>query len=338
MDEQQLMEMKQLLREAGSTDPNVAIAKQMALAAQLTVPVRSGVLSGTTIDGIFTREVFDPNARIEYPIDFYRPDNAGEFVAYVVPNQGRIPQRQVEGDYTSVPTYDIASSIDFLIRYAREARWDILSRALEVLEAGMVMKINDDAWHTIQMAGYDRNIIVSDANASAGQFTKKLISLMKLVMRRNGGGNSGSMSRTKLTNLFVSPEAMEDMRDWGVDQLDDVTRREIFVAEDGSYNNIYSVKITDLDELGENQAYQDFYTNVVVPAGGGSGTGLTSGDVELVIGLDTSKQDSFVMPIRDEIETFADPALHRENRMGFYSRGSFGVGVLDNTRVLLGSL
>jgi hypothetical protein len=140
----------------------------------------------------------------------------------------------VEGDYVMIPTFEIASSIDWTLRYARDARWDIVSRALQVLQSSFVKKTNDDAWHTLLAAGVDRNILVYDADAAAGQFTKRLVSLLKTVMRRNGGGNSSSINRGKLTDLYVSPEAIEDIRNWGVDQVDDITRREIYNAEDGS--------------------------------------------------------------------------------------------------------
>lgn len=41
-------------------------------------------------------------------------------------------------------------------------------------------KINDDAWHTLLAAGLDRNVVVYDSAATAGQFTKRLVSLMKV--------------------------------------------------------------------------------------------------------------------------------------------------------------
>ena len=47
-----------------------------------------------------------------------------------------------------VPTYDIGASIDYLLKYARDARWDVVGRAMEVLEGSFVKKMNDDGWHT----------------------------------------------------------------------------------------------------------------------------------------------------------------------------------------------
>jgi len=333
MSDEQRGELTDLLKRTGSADKAEAMEAQTAFAAALTTPLRQGITTGDIISNIFASEVFDPAAPIEYPIDFYRPDNAGEFTAYTIPNQGKIPQRQVEGDYVRVPTYDIGAGIDMLLRYAREARWDVVSRALEVLENGFVKKMNDDGWHTILASGYDRGILVNDTDATAGQFTKKLISLMKLIMRRNAGGNSTSQNRGRLTHLAVSPEAIEDIRNWNVDQVDELTRREIYLADDGTFQRIFGVNLIDLDELGDNQEYQDYYENTIVT----SGTGMATSDVEIVVGLDLSKNDSFVMPVREELQVYTDESLHRSRKMGFYAWAGLGFGVLNNSRVLLGS-
>ncbi len=331
LDETQKAGLTALLKKAGSGNSAEAMAAQTAIAAELTIPIRKGVLTGNNIAGIFTSTVFDPNARIEYPIDLYRPDNDGQFTAYVIPNQGAIPQRHVEGDYVTVPTFDVGSSIDFLQRYAKEARFDVVGRALEVLEAGFVKKENDDGWHTIMAGAVDRNILVNDSNATAGQFTKRLISLMKLVMRRNAGGNSTSINRGKLTHLYLSPEANEDLRSWTFAEVDDVTRREIYMADDGSINKVFGVNLVDLDELGEGQEYQDYYTNVL----GGS---MANGDVEVLIGLDLASENAFLQPIRDELQIFPADDLHRQRRAGFYAWRSYGMALMDQRRVLLASL
>lgn len=329
--QEEVNEMKTLLRQCGAKERAVALEAQEAFAAELSTPLRQGVTVGNILDGIFARTTFDPNARVEYPIDLFRPDNDSEFTAYTIPNQGSIPQRHVEGDYVTVPTFDIGSSIDFLIRYASEARFDVVGRALEVMQHGFVKKMNDDGWHTLLAAGVDRNILTSDANAVAGEFTKRLISLMKLVVRRNAGGNSNSLNRGRLTHVYLSPEAIEDMRNWDLSQIDDITRREIYTAGDETFNRVYGVTLVALDELGENQEYQDYYTNTL-------GASLAASDVEVLVGLDLSSNDSFVMPVREEIQVFAADDLHRQRRMGFYGWGALGFAVMDNRRIILGSL
>ena len=233
-----------------------------------------------------------------------------------------------------IPTYSIASSVDYLLRYAREARWDIVGRAMQVMEAGFTKKMNDDGWHTILAAGVDRNILVYDGDAVDGMFSKRLVSLMQTVMRRNSGGNSASVGRGRLTDLYVSPEALEDVRNWGLDQVDEVTRREIYTAPEGGapITRIFGVNLHDLDELGEGQEYQDFFTGA-----SNLNADLKTGDVELVVGLDQSTNDSFVMPVKEQLQVFEDPTLHRQQRAGYYGFAELGFGVLDNRRVIVGS-
>lgn len=321
-----------MLKRSGDGNPSTAIAGQEDLALALETPLRKGILAGDIASSLFERMPLEGNVTAEYPLDLLNPGDEVEHVAYTNPGHGRIPERAVEGDYVQVPTYAIASSIDFLARYARDARWDIASRAMQVLEAGFVKKMNDDGWHTILAAGADRNILVYDADAAAGQFTKRIISIMKSVMRRNAGGNSASVGRGRLTDMFLSPEGLEDIRNWGVDIVDEVTRREIYVAtDDGMVTRIFGINLNAIDELGESQEYQTYFTSSL---GGSLGP---SSDVELVVGLDLMNRDSFVMPIRQEVQIYPDPALHRKQRVGFYGWAEVGFACLDNRRVLMGS-
>ncbi len=320
----------ELIVRSGDLDTAIAFPAQHELAKALEMPLRQGVLVGDVVRQLYQGMVMPPGVAIEFPLDLLAPGEEDEFVAYTNPGNGRIAERQVEGDYVMVPTYGIASSIDWLLRYAREARWDIIGRAMQVLDASFVKKINDDGWHTMLSAGADRNILVFDADADNGQFTKRLVSLLKTVMRRNGGGNTASVKRGKLTDMYLSPEALEDIRNWGVDQVDEITRREIFVAADNTFVRIFGVNLHDLDEFGEGQEYQNFFTTNL------SGS-LQSSDSELVVGLDMVNNDSFLMPVKQEVSIFEDPVLHRQQRAGFYGWAELGFAVLDNRRVLLAS-
>lgn len=321
-----------LLRKSGDSDINVAAAAQREFAKALELPLRKGVLVGNILGNIFEVINVESGSTTEFPLDLISPGLEGEHVAYTNPGHGRVPERSVEGDYVMIPTYSITSSVDYLLRYAREARWDIVGRALQVMEAGFTKKMNDDGWHTLLAAGVDRNILVFDADATSGLFSKRLVSLMKTVMRRNSGGNSASVGRGQLSDLYVSPEALEDVRSWGLDQIDDTSRREIYTATDGGapIARIFGVNLHDLDELGEGQEYQNFFTNDL-------GGAVQSSDLELVVGLDQLNSDSFVMPVKEQLQVFEDPTLHRQQRAGYYGFAELGFGVLDNRRVILGS-
>ena len=323
-------EMNELLVRAGSLKREESLSATAELAKALELPLRKGVMSGNILDGIFEAIRLETGSTSEFPLDFLAPGTEKDFVAYTIPNHGRIPERHVEGDYVMVPTYDVGASIDWLLKYARDARWDVVGRAMSVMESQFVKKANDDGWHTMLAAGVDRNILVYDADAASGVFSKRLVSLMKTVMRRNGGGNSTSINRGQLTDLYLSPEGIEDIRNWGVDEVDPVTRRELITQEGGLLIRIFQVNLHDLDELGEGQEYENFYTSDL------SGS-LPAGDNEILVGLDLRMGDSFVHPIREDVQIFEDDTMHRQRRAGLYGWAEHGFAVLDNRRVLLGS-
>ena len=325
-------ELKSLLRATADDNPEVRHKAQWQLAKAIETPLRKGVLFGDVVRNIFQATPQGPG-QTEWPLDILAPGREDEFVAYTSPGLGKIGERKVEGDYVTIPTYEISSSIQWALRFARDANWPIIARALEILEGGFVKKINDDGWHVLLTAAYDRNISVYDADASAGQFTKRLVSLMKTVMVRNGGGNSASIRQSALTDLFLSPESIEDIRNWGLDQVDELTRREIYVSSDDgqSVTRVFGVDMHPLREFGVSQEYQNFYT-------GKLGGNLQASDVELVIGVDMKNKDSFIMPVREEVRVFPDTVnLHRRGEDGYYGRGEFGFAVLDGRRVLAGS-
>ena len=321
-----------LLVRSGHSDKAVALDAQREIAKALELPLRKGIMFGDVVTNIYEKMVLEPGSQPEFPLDLLAPGTERDYTAYTNPGHGRIPERHVEGDYVMVNTYGITNSIDFLLRYAREARWDIIARAMQVLESGFVKKLNDDGWHTILAAAVDRNIPVYDGDAAAGQFTKRLISLAKTVMLRNGGGNSVTATG-RLTDLYLSPEAIEDIRNWGIDQLDETSRREVYQAtEDAApLTRIFGVNLTGLFEFGDGQEYQTFFTSDL------SGSLGPNSDVELIVGLDLNARDSFVMPVKREVEIFEDEGLHRSQRQGYYGWAEVGFGVLDNRRVLAAS-
>lgn len=324
-------ELTSLLVKSGDNDRGVALAAQRELAKALEGPLREGVLDGDMVSQIFTQIPFSPNASVTFPLDLLVPGTEGDYVAYTIPNHGRIPERHIEADELTIQTYDVGSSIDWLLKFARDARWDVVGRAMAILEASFLRKMNLDGWHTVIAAGVDRNVVVYDSAATAGLFTKRLISLMQLSMRRSNGGNTAALNPIRLTDVFMSPEGMEDMRAWDLTVIDDVTRNKIFNStQTGGLQNIFGVDLHEMLELGVGQSFQNYFTQL----GGALGP---SSDEELVIGLDLSNPDLFVNPVRQAVEIFEDEALHRQRRAGFYGWGEHGFAVLDNRRIMFGS-
>ena len=96
-------------------------------------------------------------------------------------------------------------------------------------------------------------------------------------------------------------------------------------------SRMFGVNLHVLDELGAGQEYEVYYESDL------AGT-LPSGKQEIVVGLDLSNRDSFVMPVRQAVQIFEDPTLHRQRRAGMYGWAEQGFAALDTRRVLLGAL
>lgn len=326
------------MQACASEDANTRATAQRAFAATLAIPIRKAVFDESTTEGIFEKDVLAPGATPNYPLDFVKPGDEDSFVAFVLPKTGRIPERHVEGDELWVPTFRVGNAIDWDIRYMRMARFDVVARALEVYKAGFVRKNNSDAWRTILAAAADRGTIVTASGAAPftgntsavspaaqGEFTKELISRARTAMTRGAGGNGNAGS---LTDVYLSVEAMEDVRSWSATEVDDFTRREIIKASDRNLAEVYGVNLHHMTEFGEGQEYQNFVTTTLAQS-------LPSNTKEWCVGLDLSRTDSFVEPVVQDLETFEDPTLYRSQKMGVFGWLEHGFAVLDARRVLL---
>lgn len=324
-------EMNALLKASGSLDPKVAEPAQSELALAFNGPLKQGVFKGELTSNIFQTERLEPGVASEYPLDLVSPGSEKNFIAYTIPYVGRIPERAAQGDYLAIPTYPVGNSQDWPLRYARDARWSIIARCYQAYEAGFIRKNNNDAWHTLLALAKARNQVIYDDAAVAGLFTKRLPELMRVTVQRNGGGNSTSINQGKMTDLFLSPEGHGDIRSWDLTQIDDFTRRDIFLSDgQNALARIGSITLHELVELGVGQEYQLYFTSIL----GGT---LPTDKVELVIGLDLANRDSFVRMVREDIQTFPDPALHRLQKAGIYGWLEGGWAGCDARRILAGA-
>ena len=318
----------ELLKRAGSSNMEVSRAAMGELSQAIMLPLREGNQPGDLIGNIFTQIPVTSNSTAEFELDWMAPGTETQYVAYSVPGVGKLPEMLVESDYVRLPLYEVGFSLSMTKKFLREGRPDLWDNFVDRFRKTFVKKANDDGFHVLLAAAVDRNIVVYDADAANGQFTKRAVSLASTTVRRNGGGNSSSVNRRKLTDLFTSPENIEDIRNWGIDQIDEITRREIYTMGDGMVNRIFGVNLHDTDEFGEGMEYQQYYLNDL------AGT-LPSGKSEISLGLDLSKNNVFVQPVRTELEIVPNMAIEPERKVGIWGTKEYGMGVLDNRFVIL---
>jgi hypothetical protein len=302
-------------------------------------PIRSGLLDEDTISNIFQVVPIAKGVEIDFPIDFYQSTDRDKFWAYAIPERGYLPQRYASSGSVKISTYRIGSTIDFHITHIEKARWDILARGLEVYKNGYVKKFNSDGWSTLMATAYYRNMIMSDDTAAPQQLTPRLISLMQVAMKRNGGGNMTS-SGFQLTDLYISPEAAASMRSWDLSLVPEKVREQMFSKGAGTpIANLFGIDIQEHEDLGIGQPLQQLLT---LPASeGGFGLILPGGTREVVLGMDGRNTGQFAkMPIRNPgLETFPDNSsyTHRSQTIGYYGWCNIGMATLDSGFLLLGA-
>jgi len=301
----------ELLTATASVDPVKGASAREAFAASLSVPLRQSRDKMSTVRGIFTVDNLAPGANSNYPCDI------SDITGFVMPKEGAIPQNVVTGDEIYVPTFEITSSVYWKLQYARDARFDVIARSKHKLADSIVKLEEENGWHVLLAAADASARYVSTTESG---YTKELLSNAKVKMTRAG---------SILTDVYLSPECMADVRAWSDSQVDEQTRREIFTG--GGLAKIYDVTLHIMEEFGAGNEYNKYFCNSLTT------NALTDGAVgaghEVQICIDSAKNDSFYMPIRQELTTYDDPTAIKELKQGVLAYECLGFAVADTRRI-----
>jgi len=326
-------EATDVLKKTASADRAESQQYLRAFAQQFAPVLKQAVFDEDTLGDIYTRVPVEAGATPRFPLDFIAPGTEDDFVSFTMPKQGRVPEKHVEGDELFIQTYKIANAIDWDLDYARDSRWDVIARALDVYKSGFTKRLNDDGWHVALATANSGGFMIEDSAAAVGNFTPGLIYRMKTIQKRRTRNGD-------LTDLYISSEAWEDIRNWSTTEVSDNVREKLFFAPDfKSVGSIGGVNLHELRELGAGtggtaEEYQEYTVSTL----GATLSTATNNDEELVVGLDLSKRDSFLMVERGEMETFeTGEQLHRQGRAGYYGWMRVGFAGVDNRRAILGS-
>lgn len=334
--DEELAVVKALLRESANDNQEIALAAQRKLVKAVQTPLRKGFFIGDTVGNIYAREDLEPGVNPRYPMDFVGPSGERNYAAYLISDEGSLPSRLVKGSEVTLDVFRLGNAISWKLQYARDARWPMVERALQTFRNGFVQKLNDLGWKVILKAAGDR-YDTQYSSVTGGAFTLGLLSDMQLKMKRGI-----DFAQNELTDLYVSSEVMADIRNFATTtSIDYLTRREIFQATprpDGNGGeiimpSIYGVNIHELKQLGIGREYNTTFDTVAA-----ANITFTPTTDEVVIGLDLSAESRgvFVMPVREDLQMFEDPILHREQKAGVYGWMELSFAVLDDRRTLAG--
>jgi hypothetical protein len=213
-----------------------------------------------------------------------------------------------------IATYRLDSALSYYKRYARQARLDIVSKALERMAQEVLVKQERNAWAVILRALAEATTSTStapDKNGGTvgghilpgwkkGQFVlhdlNRLMTLNRRINEAWAGGTPEAAYSNGITDLYVSPEIKEQVRSFAYNPLNTVgpavagtVTNDGIALPDGmradiyrsaGMQEIYGVNIVELMELGNGKKYNTLFDDLFTPnstSGQHAGAGTTPG-------------------------------------------------------------
>ena len=354
-------EQVELVKAMGSSNKVQALEAQDAFAAFIAPVIQEVLLQAGTASAIYEDMTYDEDDSPSIPVDLYYGEPEGTFSVWQQTVAGGLPTQQI-GSFQEikVSTYTLDSAISFDKRYVRKCRLDVVARGLERLSNDVLIKQERNAWYVVlkmladaQTKGLNHVFRAQSAgNFQVDDINKAITLLKRLNAAYNGATPVGNEGRG-LTDLYVSPEIMEQIRSFAYNPvntkqaalgttsipLTDSVRERIFSA--AGMSDIWGVTLHELLELGAGRKYNVLFDEIAglksfakPDTTGGSRFGDTNVNDEILIGIDRSRR-SFIRTLAVNAETGGsfnlrpdDQFLARSGKVGFY-------GGLEEGRVAL---
>jgi hypothetical protein len=336
-------EQVELIRAMGSKDPAVAREASEAFAAFIGPVVQKVLEQVGTASLIYTDNEFDEDDNPSIPLDLYHNEGAGHVSVWAQNVAGGLPSSEVSGlSELKVSTYRLDSAVSFLKRYARRTRLDVVSKATERMAQEVLLKQERNAWAVILKAlaeASTKGVKHVTASGTADSFkVADLNKLMTRIKRVNASFGGGTTADAKgLTDLFVSPEIMQEIRGFAYNPVNDKgnasfsgmglpegVREEIYRSAGAS--EIYGVTIHEMLELGVSKKYNVLFGELAAGLGhvDAGGSNFDSSNDEILVGVDLSRE-AFIRPVARQSESGGiftaipdDQFVARSEKIGFY--------------------
>jgi hypothetical protein len=358
-------EQVELVKALGSKDVAVAREAQEAFAAFIGPVIQKVIKQSATAGAIYTDINYDEDDSPSYPLDLYYDQGAGHVTVWSQSMAGGLPTSLTEGvKELKISTYRLDAAVSLLKKYARRSRLDVVSKALERMAQEILLKQERNAWAVILKALANSSSTNSTAANNGHIFAtnqeskfsvadiSRLMTMMKRISASFANGTADPADSFGLTDLFVSPEVLEQIRGFaynplntenatvGVMGLPDGVREGVWRG--AGMSEIYGVAIHDLIELGASKKYNtlfgSFAQNGIAHTGsttiGAQSTNFATADDEILVGVDMSKE-AFIRPIAQNADSGAsftavpdDQFAQRSDKVGFY-------GSLEEGRVCI---
>jgi len=362
-------EQVELVKAMGSSNKVQALEAQDAFAAFIAPVIQEVLLQAGTAAAIYEDMSYDEDDSPSIPVDLYYGEPDGTFSVWQQTVAGGLPTQQI-GSFQEikVSTYPLDSAISFDKRYVRKCRLDVVARGLERLSNDVLIKQERNAWYVVlkmladaKTKGVNHVFKAQASDVFQVEDINKAITLLKRLNSAYNGTTAVGNEGRGLTDLYVSPEIMEQIRGFaynpvnsrqavgttgGTDgiPLTDSVRERIFNA--AGMTDIWGVTLHELLELGVGSKYNVLFDEIAGTkkfAKPGENADLVGSEFastdEILIGIDRSRR-SFIRTLAVNAETGGsfnlrpdDQFLARSGRVGFYGGLEEGRVGLDSKAV-----
>jgi len=359
-------EQVELIKKVGSRNLVEAAEAMEALAAFVGPVIQKVLAQAGTASMIYKDMEFNEDDSPSYPLDLYYNEAAGLVSIWAQNVAGGLPSNYLDQPVQELKlaTYRLDSAVSFNKKYARKARLDVVSGALDRMAQEMLVKQERNAWAVILKAlGAAATLNGRSVSYSTSGALKHLIApvggarafdlgcLNDLILRFKrinvsfAGGTPSDASARGLTDLFISPEIKAKIRSFSFNpifptsstsqtQLSEDIRTELYRG--GGMESLFGINIIELVELGKNQKYNTLFDSFDVTTytdiNNANAITFATASHDLSIGLDLSR-DAFIRPVSTNAESGGqlqvlpdDQFISRAEKTGFY-------GFLEEGRV-----
>jgi len=334
-------EQEALVKAMGSNNTAESREAQEAFAAFLGPVVAQVINQAATAGAVYVDAPYDADDSPSFPLDLYYNESDNYFSVISQNIAGGLPTSQdvFAGQELKIAPYRLDSAVSFLKKYARRGRLDVLAKAVERMAQEVLVKQERNAWAVILKAvangstgGSAHTIQKTSTTSFQLDHLNQMMTRMRRINESFANGTPADGFSKGITDLFISPEVMEDVRAFSYNAVGGVTggasaktntdlpntvRDEIYRA--AGAGNLFGVNLVEIMELGVNKKYSSLFSTLATQAGL-SGYDATTDDV--LVGIDASK-GAFIRAIAtQDNSTFTaladDQFSARSEKLGFY--------------------
>lgn len=346
-------EQIELIKLTGSRDRSKAWPAMEAFASILAPVVQVVLDKLATVRSIYSVKNLSENDNAEFPLDVFFNEQDGDIRVHFQPRAGGTPSSQLYNlETVIVPTAMYQGEVSWANRFARNGRLDVISSYIHKLGQAMVRKEEVNGWAVLlnAVANANTNGLANTIASSTTDGVLHLELLNQLLTRAKRintsvGGGTAVAAPQGITDIYLSPEAMEDIRAMSYNgintrgspaatpaagdssiTLPDDLRKQILAG--AGIPSLMGITLHEMNEFGCNQAYNILFSNFYTGS-------FTQASHEVILGVDMTR-DSNVMPIKGDLQIVNDVFNNRSDKSGVLATEDVGFAVLDSRSVVAG--